>query len=79
MERLISYARKEWLEVVFGRVLSEHVTMLQMCRELGFSVASDPDEPVLCLVELILSWVQQCPSGSQSHSNTLLQFVTRPA
>ncbi len=55
VQRLIDYARKERIEVVFGHVLSANVMMLQMCRELGFSVVSVPDDPTLSVVELKLS------------------------
>jgi acetyltransferase len=52
MQRLIDYARKERIASIFGHVLSENVTMLQMCRELGFSVIGDLDDPSLSVVEL---------------------------
>ena len=37
-----------------GIVLDENDTMLTMCREFGFSVRHDPDQPGLCKVELVL-------------------------
>lgn len=44
MKLLIGYARAEGLKRLFGEVLHENTTMLNMCRELGFSVtvAEDP-------------------------------------
>jgi hypothetical protein len=29
--------------------------MLAMCRELGFHITADPDEPDVCLVKLALA------------------------
>jgi acetyltransferase len=46
MQLLIGYARSEGLKRLFGEVLHENVTMLSMCRELGFSVTSGEDPAV---------------------------------
>lgn len=54
MNHLISYATAEGLEEVVGTVLSENTTMLSMCRELGFKVISDPEDPSLQNVSLRL-------------------------
>ena len=48
MQLLIDYARAEGLKSLFGEVLNENTTMLAMCRELGFKVASDPKERRMC-------------------------------
>ena len=45
MEQLLAYARSEKLAVVEGEVLSENSEMLLMCRELGFAVHPDPEDP----------------------------------
>ena len=45
MELIIEYARAEGLSSVRGQVLRENVTMLDMCRKLGFHIASDPQDP----------------------------------
>ena len=42
MELMIRYARSEGLKRIVGQVLQENSTMLQMCRELGFQIAIDP-------------------------------------
>jgi acetyltransferase len=55
MRRLISYAKSEGLKTLYGSVLSENTGMLQMCRELGFSVERDPEDNAVCLVTLDLS------------------------
>jgi acetyltransferase len=40
------------LKTIEGQVLRENTTMLQMCRELGFSLAEDRDDRDVCLVTL---------------------------
>ena len=36
MQRVIDYAKAKGLRRVYGDVLAENATMLQMCGELGF-------------------------------------------
>jgi RimJ/RimL family protein N-acetyltransferase len=38
MRRVIDYAKEKGLRRVYGEVLAENTTMLQMCAELGFQV-----------------------------------------
>jgi acetyltransferase len=52
MELIIEYARAEGLSELFGTVLSENTTMISMCRQLGFAVSRDRDDP--SLVEVVL-------------------------
>jgi acetyltransferase len=54
MQNMIEYARSEGLHVIEGQVLRENTTMLAMCRELGFSVAADPNDSLLCDVKLAI-------------------------
>jgi acetyltransferase len=54
MQMIIDYARAEGLKTIEGQVLSENTTMLAMCRELGFSISPDPDEPDICVVKLAI-------------------------
>lgn len=54
MNKLIAYARSEGLHMLHGDVLAENTTMLSMCRELGFTVASVPGDPALRKVSLSL-------------------------
>jgi len=54
MQLLIEYARAEGLKSLYGEVLNENTTMLAMCRELGFKVASDREEPRLSVVSFDL-------------------------
>ncbi len=52
MRHLIRYARAEGLKTLYGTVLKENATMLQMCHELGYEVKRDPDDPMLFAVTL---------------------------
>jgi acetyltransferase len=54
MELMIEYARAEGLVSIRGQVLQENKTMLQMCRQLGFHIAPDPDESSIVVVTLSL-------------------------
>ena len=54
MQLLIGYARSEGLKRLFGEVLHENTTMLNMCRELGFSVTG-ADDPTVANVTLDLN------------------------
>ena len=42
MQMIIEYGRAQGLRRIEGEVLAENTTMLQMCRELGFSVELEP-------------------------------------
>jgi acetyltransferase len=55
MRHLIAYARAEKLQNLYGSVLADNTTMLQMCRELGFVVESQPDDASVRTVRLQLS------------------------
>jgi len=54
MELIIDYARKEGLRRITGQVLRDNVTMLTMCRELGFAVDEDREDSNLFTVSLDL-------------------------
>ena len=55
MQLMMQYARSEGLRRIEGQVLRENSVMLRMCRELGFCVGSDPEEPEVCIVTLPLN------------------------
>jgi acetyltransferase len=55
MQHLIAYAKSEKLEQLHGAVLAGNATMLRMCRELGFSVAREPDDDSVRRVVLRLT------------------------
>jgi len=40
---------------LYGSVLSENVTMLRMCQQLGFNTRHDPEDPSIFQVELPLN------------------------
>jgi acetyltransferase len=54
LQHIIGYARAEGIGSIEGIVLNENDAMLTMCREFGFSVRHDPDQPGLSKVELTL-------------------------
>ena len=54
MSLMIAHAEEIGLHEVEGQVLDENTTMLEMCRNLGFSVRADPDEPGVKAVHLRL-------------------------
>jgi acetyltransferase len=55
MTRLIAVAREWGVGELVGEVLPENRRMLQMCRELGFTIAADPADPSLIQVRKRLS------------------------
>jgi acetyltransferase len=55
MQLMIEYARSEGIRTITGQVLRENAMMLDMCRQLGFHIASDPQEPSSVIVTLQLS------------------------
>jgi acetyltransferase len=54
MQQMIEYARAEGLKCVRGQVLQENTEMLAMCRNLGFQIESDPEDPCVAIVSLPL-------------------------
>ncbi|HEX6115134.1 MAG TPA: GNAT family N-acetyltransferase, partial [Geminicoccaceae bacterium] len=63
MRRLIDYARRRGIREIFGDVLRENATMLHMCKALGFTQTSVPEEPGLVRVVLRLRG-EPAPSSS---------------
>jgi len=55
LEHLITYAKSQEIEALYGDVLAENTRMLQICREQGFTVKVSPDDRSLCYVELDLT------------------------
>ena len=58
MHLVIDYARETGLRYIEAQVLPENKPMLDMCANLGFSIANDPEDPALRYVRLDLSKVQ---------------------
>jgi acetyltransferase len=52
MQLIIEYARAEGLRSIHGQILRENIAMLAMCRELGFQISSDPQDPCSVIVKL---------------------------
>jgi acetyltransferase len=55
MQLIIEYAKSEGLKRLSGQVLQENSVMLNMCRELGFALKSDPADRTICDVTLDLT------------------------
>ena len=43
------------LRAIEGEVLRENSTMLAMCRELGFAITGEPNDPDICVLTLPLA------------------------
>ena len=54
MDLIIRYARSEKLRCIEGQVLQENTTMLDMCRQLGFQIADEPNDRAMKVVRLRL-------------------------
>jgi acetyltransferase len=65
MQHLIAYARSEKLEELYGSVLAGNTTMLQMCRELGFTIEREPGDESIRRV--VLSLTEPGPQDSTRH------------
>ena len=55
MHRLIDYAAKRGLKEIFGEVLAENATMLDLCRHLGFRIEPSPEGSGLMHTRLAIS------------------------
>jgi acetyltransferase len=54
MQLIIEYARAQGIRSIHGQVLQENTQMLEMCKNLGFQMQSDPQDPSLVVVTLSL-------------------------
>ena len=54
MRRIIDYARSRGLHEIYGDVLRENVTMLKLCKILGFETSRIPEDVSLVRVKLRL-------------------------
>lgn len=52
MQLIIEYAGSEGLKHIEGQVLKENTNMLRVCRDLGFSIKTDPDDQEINVVKL---------------------------
>jgi acetyltransferase len=62
MRLMIEWARSEGLQSVEGQVLRENVTMLAMCRDLGFAIRNDPHDAEIKIVTLPIGAMVDGPS-----------------
>jgi acetyltransferase len=77
MQRLIEYARRRGTGEIFGDVLRENAPMLRLCRELGFTAASVPDEPSLVRVVLKLGRARRAGRRSRAASGPVARQRVR--
>jgi acetyltransferase len=68
MQLIVAYARAKGLRAIKGQVLHENRAMLDMCKELGFAIRSDPDAPSISLVELALDPITDSQGRAISQS-----------
>jgi acetyltransferase len=54
MRSLIGVARQRGIRELFGEVLPENTPMLQLCREFGFTIGFDPNDPGILRVSKAL-------------------------
>ncbi|MGB3416021.1 MAG: bifunctional acetate--CoA ligase family protein/GNAT family N-acetyltransferase [Mesorhizobium sp.] len=54
LQQIVDYAKAEGIGRIEGMVLSENEAMLRMCREFGFAITHQTDQPSLALVALDL-------------------------
>ena len=54
MRRIISYAKKQGLDEIYGEVLSENSVMISICKRVGFLVSDKLDDPGIVDVRLNL-------------------------
>ena len=59
MKLMIEWAKVEGLREIEGQVLRENTTMLDMCRSLGFSIRTDPDDLELRIVTLPIATISE--------------------
>ena len=50
MKRLVEIARQRGMEELSGLVLLENTNVLKFCRDLGFSIARNPEDPLTVTV-----------------------------
>jgi acetyltransferase len=55
MQMIIEYAHAEGIRTIEGQILRENTSMLTMCRELGFLIKDDPNDPSICIAKLTLA------------------------
>lgn len=54
MQLVLEYAKASGISRIFGKVLRNNMGMLQMCRELGFEISPDAEDPEVLSVNYIV-------------------------
>jgi acetyltransferase len=62
MNRIIDYAAGRGIRKIYGHVLAENATMLDICRRLGFTIARTPEETNVMIVSIDLPAAPQNPT-----------------
>ncbi len=70
MERIIDHAKFKNIKIVHGQVLAENPSMLTMCREMGFQVKTDPDDPSVRIVMLAVPGTAKKTSNKLQRENS---------
>jgi acetyltransferase len=60
MQYLINYATAEGVREIYGMVLTENTTMIDMARDLGFDLSIALDEPGAVKVQLTIGTPVDC-------------------
>jgi acetyltransferase len=68
MHLVIDYAKATGLKYIEAQVLPENKPMLDMCSDLGFSIANDPEDQAIRYVRLDLEKMQDRDSTSKRFS-----------
>ena len=55
MKRLVEVARQRGIEKLIGLVLVENTNMVKFCRDLGFSISRNPEDPLTVMASLSLA------------------------
>ncbi|MBO6755145.1 MAG: bifunctional acetate--CoA ligase family protein/GNAT family N-acetyltransferase [Roseibium sp.] len=61
MKLIIRYAKADGIQTIKGEVLKENTSMLGMCKALGFSVQTSPDDPGIA--DVVLPVTDLAPDG----------------
>jgi len=55
LKRIISYAVSRGLKEIYGSVLNDNKTMIELCKKAGFSIKANRKEPGTVFVKLLLN------------------------
>jgi acetyltransferase len=58
MRRIVSYAKQQGLEEIYGEVLAENRVMIEICKKVGFSANTNKEDTSIVYVHLDLSNIE---------------------